>query len=65
MISIENIERVYQIIDREISLLEMRKNMNLKLKGQLIDNWLFIRDTFRRVCLDCAIAEGIVDKNVK
>ena len=64
MIPIAEIERFYAIVDREIALLEMRDNMKKELQARLINNWLFIRDTFRTVCRDCAIAEGIIKKDV-
>lgn len=62
MIPLSDIERFNEIVDREISLLELRDNMNKKLQERLIENWLFIKETFRKVCLDCAIAEGLIEK---
>ncbi len=64
MIPISEIEKFYAIVDREIALLEMRDNMKKELQARLINNWLFIRETFQKVCWDCAIAEGIIKKDV-
>ena len=63
MIPTRDIEKFFAIVDREISLLELRENMNPRLKASLLNNWIFIRNTFRRACIDCAEAEGILKKN--
>lgn len=64
MIPIAEIERFYAIVDREIAFLEMRDNMKKGLQARLINNWLFIRETFRKVCFQCAQCEGIIKKDV-
>jgi len=59
MIPVGDIERVYEIIDRELSFIELRP-MNKERKKIVMGNWNFVREKFKRVCLDCAIAEGIL-----
>ncbi len=58
MISIKDIERVNHIIDRELSFLELQPNANQK--SMRVNNWLFVQETFRKLCLERAIAEGII-----
>ncbi len=59
MISIRDIEKVYEIIDREVTLAELRLTSNKRLQKSLIADWLFMRDTFKKVCLCAVKAEGI------
>jgi len=57
MIPIKDIERVYEIIDRELSFLELQPKANRR--SSRIENWLFVRDRFQKVLMDCAKVEGI------
>lgn len=63
MISIFEIEKVFEIIDRELAFIELRP-MNENRKKIVMGNWLFVRDTFRKVCFQCAQCEGITKKDV-
>lgn len=58
MVPIKDIERVNSIIDRELSFLELQENANRK--RMRIDNWLFVQETFRQLCLQLAKAEGLI-----
>jgi len=59
LIPIKDIEKVYELIDRELAFIELRQ-FNSSKKKEVMNNWLFIRDTFKEVCLQCAKAEGIL-----
>jgi len=59
LIPVKDIEKVYGIIDRELAFIELR-NFNHSKKKEVMSNWLFVRDTFKEVCLQCAKAEGIL-----
>jgi len=62
LIPIHDIEKVFEIIDRELAFIELRP-MNFNRKKIVMDNWLFIRDTFQKVCHDCAQCEGLIKKD--
>jgi hypothetical protein len=53
MISIKDIEKVNSIIDKEVSFLKQQKSTR-------IENWLFVQEIFQKLCLEMAIAEGII-----
>lgn len=61
MIPIRDIERVYEILDREIAYIEVSSaDAYRKKKG--IERWMFVREQFRQVCLALAHKEGFFDK---
>jgi len=60
VISIRDIERVYEIIDRELSFIEISQ-ASAKRKQIATRNWLFVREQFRQLCLELAIKEGLID----
>jgi len=53
MIPIKDIERVNKIIDRELAFLEIHAR---------IDNRVYVRETFRKLCIQTAEAEGLFKK---
>lgn len=59
MISKDKIERVFEIIDREMSFIDTR-DIKPERKRRVLSNWQFVRDVFREVCIDCAQAEGLI-----
>jgi hypothetical protein len=53
------IEKVFKILDREISFVEI-KDMSPERQKAILNNWNFIRDTFREICIHCAKCEGLM-----
>ena len=62
MISRDSIEKVLNIIDRELAFIDLRP-MNRNRKQMIMDNWLYVRDTFKTVCIDCAKSEGLLPRS--
>lgn len=59
MIEPKEIEKVYEIIDREIALIEL-KEIPYGKKRKIIDRWSFVRDTFQKVCREYAVTQGLM-----